>query len=419
MCTLARTTRWPRASRRPLALLLLLLLLLVPRTSTPYASKAQATRRSRPTSSWRAWRNSSTQPACAPSTRCSSTICCSLQNHRQRTYLSLCALSHSHSFIVRCGTPYRWEWDDLQAAYGARPNSLILDENALRLTIAPTTEGAPPLVLFNNAADNACVTVVNTAQTLAKGTATNLVVRTHRATRSAAAFHPDIGPLAASEGRLSPRLECASSVGCHRRHIAQLVVRRGCARSRAALHVCRQLHAGTTRHLGQVHVALSLVRHQLFPCWTTRCVPPRNKHPLPLYPPAHARHSHSPPRVCHILPLVQSPNLCYCFCRLSHMCPPHALGLRAPSRITVTIVRSVVRALHHQVAAASLHHELHPSREQQSVRRVHPSIPRRRIQASFDRQPQRRTERYRCRLCRTSLSLSLSHYLVRSTLTRA
>jgi len=36
-----------------------------------------------------------------------------------------------------------WEWEDVQAAYGAPVNSLILNENAVTLTLTPTTPGQP------------------------------------------------------------------------------------------------------------------------------------------------------------------------------------------------------------------------------------------------------------------------------------
>lgn len=64
--------------------------------------------------------------------------------------------------------PGSWEWEDLVADYGAQPNSLVLSQNAFSFTVTPgDTVGAPVNVTFEYPQDAACITVVNTATTVA------------------------------------------------------------------------------------------------------------------------------------------------------------------------------------------------------------------------------------------------------------
>ena len=62
-----------------------------------------------------------------------------------------------------------WEWEDVQAGYGAPVNSLILNENALDLTLHPTTVGQPLRVEWADPTQVDRWQVENFSQTVAAG----------------------------------------------------------------------------------------------------------------------------------------------------------------------------------------------------------------------------------------------------------
>lgn len=60
-----------------------------------------------------------------------------------------------------------WEWEDVQAGYGAPVNALILDENAIGLTLYPQTIGAPLQVVWDDPAQATEWTIENDSTTVA------------------------------------------------------------------------------------------------------------------------------------------------------------------------------------------------------------------------------------------------------------
>lgn len=59
-----------------------------------------------------------------------------------------------------------WEWGDLQAGYGATVNSLIVNQNAIGLTLFPQTLGQPLRVQWDDPVEAAGWRVVNTSRTV-------------------------------------------------------------------------------------------------------------------------------------------------------------------------------------------------------------------------------------------------------------
>ena len=62
-----------------------------------------------------------------------------------------------------------WEWEDVLAGYGASANGLILNENALRLTLYPTQVGQPLRVEWQDPSQARFWRVENTSRTVAVG----------------------------------------------------------------------------------------------------------------------------------------------------------------------------------------------------------------------------------------------------------
>lgn len=58
-----------------------------------------------------------------------------------------------------------WEWEDVYAAYGTAVNSLMLDENAVTLTVRPQAIGEPVTVAWNNPIAASQWNLVNEAMT--------------------------------------------------------------------------------------------------------------------------------------------------------------------------------------------------------------------------------------------------------------
>ena len=62
-----------------------------------------------------------------------------------------------------------WEWEDVLAGYGASANGLILNENALGVTLYPTEVGQPLRVEWNDATQTDRWQINNTSRTVAVG----------------------------------------------------------------------------------------------------------------------------------------------------------------------------------------------------------------------------------------------------------
>ncbi|WP_008313535.1 D-alanyl-D-alanine carboxypeptidase/D-alanyl-D-alanine-endopeptidase [Leptolyngbya sp. PCC 6406] len=62
-----------------------------------------------------------------------------------------------------------WEWEDVQAGYGAAANALILNGNALGLALVPQAVGQPLQVVWDNPALGAIWQVENRSRTVAAG----------------------------------------------------------------------------------------------------------------------------------------------------------------------------------------------------------------------------------------------------------
>lgn len=78
------------------------------------------------------------------------------------------------SYFNTNGVPGSWETDDLQWYYGAEVSALTINDNALDLSIQPSSVGAPALIQFLPA--NNLMTIVNRITTSAAGTKRNLQV---------------------------------------------------------------------------------------------------------------------------------------------------------------------------------------------------------------------------------------------------
>ena len=62
-----------------------------------------------------------------------------------------------------------WEWEDVQAGYGAPVNGLILNRNEVGLTLSPQAVGQPLAVTWENAALSDRWRIVNTSRTVSAG----------------------------------------------------------------------------------------------------------------------------------------------------------------------------------------------------------------------------------------------------------
>lgn len=60
-----------------------------------------------------------------------------------------------------------WEWEDIQAGYGAPVNSLILNQNAIGLTLVPQQLGEPLQVVWDQPSESQEWQIVNRSQTVA------------------------------------------------------------------------------------------------------------------------------------------------------------------------------------------------------------------------------------------------------------
>jgi D-alanyl-D-alanine carboxypeptidase/D-alanyl-D-alanine-endopeptidase (penicillin-binding protein 4) len=79
------------------------------------------------------------------------------------------------SYFTGSAIPTGWEWDDLQWYYGAEVSALPLNDNALDLTVKPSTVGAPCAVHL--LPFNPVVRIVNTCKTTAAGVKRDLTVK--------------------------------------------------------------------------------------------------------------------------------------------------------------------------------------------------------------------------------------------------
>lgn len=73
------------------------------------------------------------------------------------------------SRLPGAGVSRHWEWEDVQAGYGAAANALIWNGNALRFTLIPQQEGEPLALEWENPALGALWTVENRSRTVASG----------------------------------------------------------------------------------------------------------------------------------------------------------------------------------------------------------------------------------------------------------
>ncbi|HEY9877150.1 MAG TPA: D-alanyl-D-alanine carboxypeptidase/D-alanyl-D-alanine-endopeptidase [Leptolyngbyaceae cyanobacterium] len=64
-----------------------------------------------------------------------------------------------------------WEWEDVQAGYGAPANGLILNGNAINLSLAPQAVGQPLQVIWENSRQSNAWRIVNQSRTVAPGEA--------------------------------------------------------------------------------------------------------------------------------------------------------------------------------------------------------------------------------------------------------
>lgn len=70
--------------------------------------------------------------------------------------------------------PSGWEWDDLQWYYGAEVSALTIDDNALDLSVKPTSPGA--LALVQLMPGNSLMTIINRTVTAPAGTERDLTI---------------------------------------------------------------------------------------------------------------------------------------------------------------------------------------------------------------------------------------------------
>lgn len=73
--------------------------------------------------------------------------------------------------------PSSWEWDDLNWDYGAEPEALVVEENAITFTLSPGQKAGQPLSLqFSIADDRDTIELRNAGVTLPAGAAGNVTV---------------------------------------------------------------------------------------------------------------------------------------------------------------------------------------------------------------------------------------------------
>lgn len=70
-----------------------------------------------------------------------------------------------------------WEWEDLQADYGAPVSSLIVNQNAVELKLLPRRVGQPPLVQWQDPGEAVWWRVANEASTVSAGESSTVNVR--------------------------------------------------------------------------------------------------------------------------------------------------------------------------------------------------------------------------------------------------
>lgn len=79
------------------------------------------------------------------------------------------------SYFTGSAIPASWEWDDLQWSYGAEVSALPINDNALDMSVKPSSVGAPCVV--NLLPFNPVMRVVNTCKTSAAGVPRTLTVK--------------------------------------------------------------------------------------------------------------------------------------------------------------------------------------------------------------------------------------------------
>lgn len=79
------------------------------------------------------------------------------------------------SYFIGSPIPIGWEWDDLQWYWGAEVSALPVNDNALDLSVLPSSVGAPCTVSLQPF--NSVVRVINTCRTTAAGTRRELAVK--------------------------------------------------------------------------------------------------------------------------------------------------------------------------------------------------------------------------------------------------
>ncbi|MBD1912316.1 MULTISPECIES: D-alanyl-D-alanine carboxypeptidase/D-alanyl-D-alanine-endopeptidase [unclassified Leptolyngbya] len=97
----------------------------------------------------------------------------SLQNLAQQIYNQgvrrIDRLEVDDSYFTGDPINPNWEWEDLQAGYGAPVSSLMLDGNAIALQLTPQSSGQPLHVAFNNPVDAGNWQIINLSRTLPAG----------------------------------------------------------------------------------------------------------------------------------------------------------------------------------------------------------------------------------------------------------
>ncbi|WP_416674008.1 D-alanyl-D-alanine carboxypeptidase/D-alanyl-D-alanine endopeptidase [Egbenema bharatensis] len=88
------------------------------------------------------------------------------QQLRDRGITRIDLLMGDDSYFQGDATNPTWEWEDVQAGYGTPVNSLILNENAIGLTLTPQAVGQPLRVDWMDAAETAQWQVVNRSVTV-------------------------------------------------------------------------------------------------------------------------------------------------------------------------------------------------------------------------------------------------------------
>ncbi|MDB9525377.1 D-alanyl-D-alanine carboxypeptidase/D-alanyl-D-alanine-endopeptidase [Oscillatoria sp. CS-180] len=87
----------------------------------------------------------------------------------QRNVQEIDALYGDDSAFVGTSTNPNWEWEDVQAGYGAPANALILNENELGLSLLPQAVDEPLQVVWDDPAQEGRWIVENHSRTVAAG----------------------------------------------------------------------------------------------------------------------------------------------------------------------------------------------------------------------------------------------------------